>query len=516
MRTGWRRVADGLAWLALLAVVTAALAAVQSSLDKAHMALAYLLLVLVGSSRGGRSVGIGLALLAFLCFNFFLLPPHYTFRIHDPLDWLVLISFLVTAVLGAELLDRAQRQARDATLRAEEIDRLSTLGAETLNAGRAEEAVGAIAGVIRATLDLGSCEIYGPAGDHFRCIADARRPGFTPRAGEELDRLAPRVPEEGRVLVLKADGTAVLEDPGNASLGQILAGREDAFGYLIPLRVRDRTVGMLRLEDATPVRPDASGRRFAEALSYYAALGVERVRLLADAQRVEALREADRLKDALMAAVSHDLRTPLTTIKAVGHEILRDGDERGAIVIEETDRLNRVVSDLLDLSRLNSGGIPLDLALNPADDLVAAAVQQTAGVLGDHELRVRIPEDDILVGRYDAVHSVRALANLIHNAAKYSPPGSPIFLTLERTGDRLRLGVEDLGVGVPAGETERIFEPFVRLEHTGRTGGSGLGLSIARRLAEAQGGRVYYEDRNGGGSRFVLELPAADLPVTDG
>jgi two-component system sensor histidine kinase KdpD len=507
-----RRAAAWLPWLGLLVAITVVLAALREQLDKAHMALAYLLLVLLGSSRGGRSVGLGLAVLSFLCFNFFLLPPHYTFRVHDPRDWLVLIAFLLTAVLGAELLDRARRQARTAMQRAEEIDRLATLGAETLNAGRAEEAVAAIAAVIRATLNIGCCEIYGPPGEHFHRIAAVRRDGFIPQAFEDFDRLVPPALEEGSAVLLSANGSAAVLERSAASVAEVLARCGDAFGCLIPLRVRERAVGILRLEDANPLRLDAAGQRFAEALSYYAALGVERVRLLADAERVEALREADRLKDALMAAVSHDLRTPLTTIKAVGHEILRDGDERAALVIEEADRLNRVVSDLLDLSRLNSGGVPLNLELNPADDLVAAAVQQTAGVLGDHELQVRIPEDDILVGRFDPVHSVRALSNLVHNAAKYSPPGSPIQLTLERKDDTLRLLVEDRGEGVPADEVERIFEPFVRLKGADR-GGSGLGLSIARRLAEAQGGRVYYEARPEGGSRFVLELPAADLPV---
>ena len=502
-----------LTWLALLLGVTIALSLLQARLEKAHMALAYLLLVLFGSSRGGRPIGLSLAVLAFLCFNFFLLPPHYTFRVHEPLDWLVLISFLITAIVGAELLDKAQRQTRAATQRAEEIDRLSMLGAETLNAGRAEEAVGAIAAVIRTTLDLGSCEIYGPAGEQFRCIAAVRRDGFSPSQNGRLESLVPEVLNHGRVVLLQADGTVILDEHGPESVSEILARRTDAFGWLIPLRVRGRAVGILRIEDQVAVRPDAAGRRFAEALSFYAALGVERVRLLAEAEHVAALREADRLKDALMAAVSHDLRTPLTTIKAVGHEILRDGDDRAALVIEEADRLNRVVSDLLDMSRLNSGGIPLNLELNPADDLVAAAVQQTAGVLGDHELQVSIPEADILVGRFDPVHSVRALSNLVHNAAKYSPPGAPIRLTLERVGDMLRLVVEDRGKGVPADQTERIFEPFVRLDGGTHGGGSGLGLSIARRLAEAQGGRVYYQDRPGGGSRFVLELPAAELPV---
>jgi two-component system sensor histidine kinase KdpD len=217
------------------------------------------------------------------------------------------------------------------------------------------------------------------------------------------------------------------------------------------------------------------------------------------------------LKDALLAAVSHDLRTPLTTIKALAHELTTTGDERAAIIVEETDRLNRLVGDLLDLSRLNSGGVSIRLELNPVDDLISAAIQQTSGVLGNRVLNAHLPDGDILVGRFDSVHAVRALTNLIENAAKYSPPGAPIDLTVERRDDRLEIRVEDRGGGIPEDARERIFEPFVRLAGSHGAGGSGLGLSIARRLAEAQGGALRYSPRPGGGSTFTLELPAEDL-----
>jgi two-component system sensor histidine kinase KdpD len=502
-----------LLWLLVTAAVTALLWASRAALDKAHFALGYLLVVLGAASRAGRTVGLATAAVCFLCFNFFLLPPYYTFSVHDTVDWLVLGAFLAAALVSAELLAKAQQQTRAAEQRAEEIDRLSSLGAETLNAGQAEAALRAIAGVIRSTLNLGSCEIHDQVGGTFRCLAASTRSGFACAPRSSLDDLFPFVLQQAAVALRRADGSLAFDTRPEPGLGDVFSSHQDHTAFLFPLRVRGDTVGILRLEHDAPIQLDAAGRRFMEVLSYYAALGVERVRLQAEAERVQSLREADRLKDAVLAAVSHDLRTPLTTIKALAHELLTEGEDRAIVIVEEADRLNRFVTDLLDLSRLNSGGIPLQLEVNTVDELVAAAVQQTAGILGDHELRARLPAGDILVGRFDSVHALRSLTNLIENAAKYSPRGAPVDLNVVRHGDHLEISVEDRGAGIPPSDQDRMFEPFVRVGRAPDVGGSGLGLSIARRLAEAQGGTVRYAPRPGGGSTFVLELPAEELPL---
>jgi two-component system sensor histidine kinase KdpD len=280
----------------------------------------------------------------------------------------------------------------------------------------------------------------------------------------------------------------------------------------IPLRVRDQTVGVLRLEGPGISHFDDSQWRFLDALAYYAALGSERVRLAADVERVEALREADRLKDALLASVSHDLRTPLTTIKALAHELRAFGDERSQIIEEQADRLNRLVADLLDLSRLSAGAMPLHLELNAVDDLLSAALQDTEPRLAGRALITDFPTDgDMLVGRFDLALSVRVLVNLIENAIKYSTPGTTIRLGVGRERSTLRVSVADQGPGVPVGEEEQIFTPFYRPKgERPDAGGAGLGLAIARRMAEWQGGAVSYA-RIPNGSEFTLELPAADL-----
>jgi two-component system sensor histidine kinase KdpD len=284
--------------------------------------------------------------------------------------------------------------------------------------------------------------------------------------------------------------------------------------------VRDRTVGVLRVSNAKPFSLDSGREQFLSALSFYAALGVERVQLVAEAERAEAFRQADTLKSALIAGVSHDLRTPLTTIKALAHSLGEAGSPEALAIEEEADRLNRLVADLLDLSRLNAGAMPMRPEINAAEDLVGAALRRVAGAIDPKRIRVTqngaLGNGDagpVLLGRFDFVQSLRALVNLLENADKYSPPDAPIDLSVMRAGDRLRFVVADRGPGVEEAEASRIFEPFYRAPGVAPdTGGAGLGLAIARRLAAEQGGDVLYEARRGGGSVFTLLLPAADSP----
>jgi len=536
------------AWLGALALVTAAMLWLRESLDAAHVVLAYLLVVLGASARGGRALGLALSVAAFGCFNFFFVPPYHTLAVAEPLDWLVLVAFLVTSVVAAQLLARAQSEAAAARQRAAEVDRLSALGAEALNAGRAEDALAAMADVIRTTLDVARCDVYAwhepsravallaASGALPPWAAAAERRDEEARRNEERDaertwrpgapsgaRLVEWVAGTGRAAAERTDGTLRFDagggtdSPGSARAATLVPDVEGASALLLPLRVHDRTVGVLRVMGAAALSFDAPRRRLLEALSYYAALGVERVRLAADAERAEALREADRLKNALLASVSHDLRTPLTTIKALAHDIRSDGDERAVTIEEEADRLNRFVADLLDLSRLAGGALAVAPEINAAEDLVGAALQRASGALGGRVVAVSLdPAEPLLLGRFDFVHALRVLVNLLENAHKYSPPGTAVEVAARRAGDGLELAVADRGPGVPPAERERIFEPFYRPAGSSPdVGGAGLGLSIARRLAEAQGGTLRYEAREGGGSRFVLRVPAADVAELD-
>jgi two-component system sensor histidine kinase KdpD len=457
-------------WLVALGVGTAAMLAFRERLDKAHVALLLLLVPLGGSAAGGRSVGLGLAAASFLVFNWFFLPPYHTLVVADPLDWLVLVAFLATSAVAAQLLYAAQEEARVARLRTAEVDRLRVVGAEALNAGRAEDALNTVAEVIRDAAQAESCELL------------AERDG-------------------GGVHVVAASGP---------SDGRSTNGMDD---IVHPLSVRGRVVGSMRLRSVRGLKRDAERWRFVDALSYYAALGIERVRLIAAVERAEALREADELKDALLASVSHDLRTPLTTIKARAHDMRVHGDEQAEVIEQEADRLNRIVVDLLDLSRLKAGVLPTELDLNAVDELIELVVQRVQGVLGKRALAVQLSSDgDLLFGRFDLAHSVRILVNLVENAHKYAPPDTAIELSARRNRDVIDVIVADRGPGLRSAERARAFEPFNRSpDLPPDVGSAGLGLAIARRLAEAQSASLRYEPRAGGGSVFTYSFPSMEF-----
>ena len=271
----------------------------------------------------------------------------------------------------------------------------------------------------------------------------------------------------------------------------------------LPLQVRDRIVGVLAIGAENGLNLRAPQRRVLRALSYYAALVVERVRLVRDAEHAEALRQADQLKDAVLASVSHDLRTPLTTIKALANAIAQSGDERAATIEEEADRLNGLVENLLDLSRIQAGEHRREPAANEAEDLVGAALQRVSGRTAGRDVIVTVSTngDVPIVGRFDFSDTLRVLVNLLENAHKFSPLSSPIDLHVCRDGSWVAFAVADRGRGIPVTERDRIFQPFYRPgDSPPDTGGAGLGLSIARSLAVAQGGSVTYEPRDGGGS----------------
>jgi len=502
------RLRQAVTWTLVLAGSTAVMLAFRADLDKAHVSLVFLLIVLGASSAGGRILGLFVAGASFLLFDWFFLRPYNTLTITNPLDWVVLITFLVTGAVAAQLLHREQESARRARERTGDVDRLAALGAEALSAARAEDALAAVVAMIRSTTATESCGVY---------LSDAASPRLVavspPDESATVPALVDWVAREGAPAAEMDDGTSRLGTRGAALRTLTVPAGPLVHALLIPLAVRAQTVGVLRVAGDRLATLDDARWRFLDALSYYAALGAERVRLAAAAAHVEALRDADRLKDALIASVSHDLRTPLTTIKALAHDLGALGDERSQVIEEQADRLNRFVGDLLDLSRLTAGALHPRIEVNAVDDLLSAAVQETEGRFGDRALQVQLPPDgELLVGRFDLALSVRVLVNLIENAFKYAPAGTPINVTVHRAHGRLLVTVLDRGPGIPAGEEERIFTPFYRPPSAPPDAGSaGLGLAIARRMAEAQGGTISYARRPEGGSAFTLTLTAAAI-----
>ena len=562
-------------WAMMLAVLTAATVGMylaRPSLDKAHVTLVYLLIVLAASAVGGRALGLAVAALSFLCFDFFFLVPYLTLTIANPLDWLVLVAFLVTSVIAAQLLYRANATAQEAVQRGVEVDRLAALGEDTLNAVDADDALRAIAEVICHSVAADECEIYlhGIDARITRAAQSSREDSERSRASEPQTSITEAssqariagagsliewIIEHGTSAVELTDGTvrvaheipAPWTSPGGQrweahaetaaairavtrharasvmerlSAGFHRAGdpihpdtdRPAVRAIALPLQVRDHTVGVLRLASHHELVLTPEQGRLLVALAYYAALGAERARLVATAERAEAERRVESLRSALLTAVSHDLRTPLTTIKGIANEIVRGGDHNRAAIIEsEADRLNSLVTDLLDLSRIHAGAVRPALAVNTIDELLDVALRGAAGVLHDRSVQIDAPDGELLTGLFDFTQTVRVIVNLLDNAAKYSPPTTAIDVRVRRHRERLTIEVMDRGPGIATGERARIFEPFYRPPGMPPdVRGHGLGLSIARGLAEAEGGTVRFSVRPGGGSIFSLELPAAN------
>ena len=507
MTGAWRWIG----WLAVLAFTTAVCRALRGSLDQTQVALVYLLIVLGASASGGRALGGTVAVLCFGLIDYFFQAPFDTLAVGKGLDWVVLFAFLATATVATNLLARAQSEAAEAERRTGEAQALARLGAETLRHATPGVALAAIAALIQQTLDVAACTLqaWDPEGGLDTTAYRATR-GDGAADGARVDAaLLAAAAERAHPLVVRGDGACVwLEGaPLDAVEPALVAG---ATALVLPLRVEQRVVGVLVVADARPIDLAADRRRFLTALAYYAAVAVERRELVAAAVHAAAVEEAARLKDMVLASVSHDLRTPLTTIKALAHGAAAEGYAAGVVIEEQADRLARLVNDVLELSRLRGHDLPLDPQLNTAEDLVGAAVRQAHGIVGDRRL---VPAVDLtaaaLVGRFDFVHALRVLGNLIENALRYTPSGGAVELSAQSDGAWLALAVADRGPGVVTGERESIFEPFYRAPGAAPDAGrAGLGLAIARQLAVAQGGTLAYEPRPGGGSIFTLRLPA--------
>jgi two-component system sensor histidine kinase KdpD len=281
----------------------------------------------------------------------------------------------------------------------------------------------------------------------------------------------------------------------------------------IPLEVEERTVGTLYAPaDADPNL--AVRQRFLPALAALLAVAFDRSRLEQEALEAETLRRSDLVKTALLRAVSHDLRSPLTgittAIGALRSETLVFTDEDRRVLLDtiavDAERLGRLVGDLLDLSRLEAGGAEPDAEVWALDDLVRDAVHDVTG-----NERVEVGGESPLVN-VDPVQIRRVVANLVENALKFSPPATHVHVRLTATRQEAIVRIVDQGPGLAAPELERVFEPFYRADGDQRSG-AGLGLAIARGFAAANGGRVWAESRPGQGATFALALPVVEVPA---
>ncbi|HEV7993819.1 MAG TPA: ATP-binding protein [Gemmatimonadaceae bacterium] len=504
-------VARWITWGGILVLATAVLLRFREHIEQSHTVLVLLLVVLGGSMVGGRPLGFTLACAGFAVIDYLFQPPYGTLTVNKPLDLVVLVAFLATAGVTTELLSRARQEAALARRRAGEVESLAMLGAATLRRVEPADALGDVATLVRDTLSATSCTVFScDAQQHLEPVASApseRAGGIS--LGERA--AARRVMDAGRSIGCDAAGQWMPVDPPAATTEQ--DGVVHAQLLAVPLQADARIIGVMVVRGDPILTLDVARRRFLFALAYYAALGLERMRLVGEAARSASLVEANRTKDKILASVSHDLRTPLTTIKVLAQGIESRGDPSAGAIVEQADRLARMVGDLLELSRLRAGQYAAGRELNTAEDVIGAALRRANGILGD---RTIAPHTDLdapaLVGEFDFVDTLRILGNLLDNAIRHSPPRGVVDLTATRDGRWLAFTVADRGPGVAPSERERIFDAFYRpAAALPDSGHAGLGLSIARALAEVQGGTLEYADRAGGGSEFILKLPAAEV-----
>ncbi|NUT34133.1 MAG: DUF4118 domain-containing protein, partial [Hamadaea sp.] len=425
----------------------------------ASVVLLYLVVVVAVAVAGGLAVSLATAVVANLLNNFFFVPPYHTFRVASGDNAITLIVSIAVAVTVSVAVDLAARQRAAAVRTGVEAALLARISAEPVAAGSTE----ALLSRVRETLQMDAAALI------------EKRPD----GGEEV------VARSGRDLA----GNPVLSVPAGTGLTMVVEGPQI-------------------------FAPDP---RFLSRIAAAAARALQAERLAEQAAHARELAEVDRLRSALLAAVGHDLRTPLAGIKAAVSS-LRDPEldiaadaqaELLATIEESADRMADLVENLLAMSRLQAGALSADLRPIAVDEVVAAALLHQPESADD--IDVDVP-DDLPLAYADPGLLERVVANLVANAVRHHPPGTPVLLTGLSTAASVELHVIDRGPGIPEADRERVFAPFQRLGDRTTTGGLGLGLAIARGFTEAMGGTLTASDTSGGGLTMTVVLPRAVSP----
>ncbi len=466
--------------MVLTAGLASALLPLRSHLSVATTALVLVVPVVVGVAVGGFAAGALATAVGFLVYDLVFIPPYYTLTVSSAQDWTALGVYAVVMVVVSRVVDRLEATRSEAQARAGELRRLFDVS-ELLVRDASEAAL--LDGIVRA-------------------VAQAF----------ELEGAALLLPSADGLGLAASSGTALTDD----ELGALSAGaRPPAGSHLrsVALVASGRPVGLLALRGA-PGDGDA-GEELLRAFANHLALALERAQLQEQALRAGVLEEADRLRRGLVGAVSHDLRTPLATIK-VATSALLDGDapvptsdahELLELVDRQADRLDRLVANLLDMTRIQAGA----LELRRAATSVAELLEDALGRLGPSTDRARVATDlpaDLPLVEVDRVLVAAVLANLVDNALRYGPTDRPVTVGARPAAPgKVVVSVADRGPGLPSAPGEAgLFESLGRRE---AGGAGGLGLAIVASFVEAHGERVWAERRAGGGNRVRFTLPAA-------
>jgi two-component system sensor histidine kinase KdpD len=470
------RLSGGKLVATLLAVAAVTLACKYSGVNQTTTGFAYLLTVLFIASAWGLTQTIVASVVAMLCYNFFFLPPIGKFTIADPQNWIALGAFLVTGIVAGQLSASVRRQASAAIRRQLELERLYSLGRSILLDSGDHPVPSWLARHVAEAFDLQAVALFD---------TNSRQ---TYMAGPEDLTFPPDILQR-------------------ALSGEIeRADRSDSRFAVI--RLGTKPAGVLAFRG---IVSDAA----LDAICSLVAIGLERARTQEIENLAKAARQSEELKSTLLDAIAHEFKTPLTSIKAAtttviaGNRLTGQDRELLSIVDEETDRLNNLVSDAIQMSRIEGGKFKLRRTLVSPNEVINTVAAQMRARLEDR------PVENAIVTNLAAVYIDRdliqlSLRQLVDNALKHAPGKSAIRLGAGIGDSDVQFWVSDDGPGITAPEAERVFERFYRgRSHRHAVPGSGIGLSVVREIARAHGGDAFVESSPGKGSRFIIKLPLA-------
>lgn len=498
---GARRATAYLAAALVLAATTLLAAPLRAFIDLSNVALFYVLVVVVAGVRYGRGVAIFAAFAGSLLFAYVFVPPHFSLAITDLQYLLSALIMLVVALLVGHLTADLRNHAELSAAQAAQTKSLYEF-ARALTATRSSQAV------IDTSMDFLSDTV---GAQRVRFIA---LPANAVGGGNAASHGAPTgAGQIDAALIRKALESRRLATERRAGSGEALA--------VLPLHTAGAAHGAIGFAIDAGELEGAGQREYIETLASLVAVALERTHYLEMAGASEVERAAESLRGTILASLSHDIRTPLTALVGTADTLLL-GDalpparQRSLLrsLREQALAIHQLVNNLLDMARLQSGSVELNLAWQPVEDIVGATLQQIRAVAGERSIEVAIAAD-LPPLRIDATLMERALWNLLENALKYSPDAAPVELSIARDGETIDIAVADRGPGLPDGDVEVLFGLFARGRVESSVPGAGIGLAIVKSIADVHHGRLRAERRAGGGAVFHLALPVGESPKID-
>jgi len=506
----------------LIAAVSVAAATLAFYPGRAHFAkgqwaLLYLLLVVVVAGLSGVRPALAAAGLSFLAWNYFFLPPYGTFRVADPKDWLALVAFLMVGLIMGWQTGRLREREAQALAREQETALLNRLSARLVSDMSLSDVAAMFIGQVCGITHAGCVAVFLPdESGELREFAATSAP-VCPRSSE-VQQLVAWVNRQAKAIGLPShQGSAAESRDWPISVGHLEAGarvvRPDLY---LPLQTSTRQSGVLYVGERIDGRPYGYPEvRPVVALANQVSVFLERQHLQSVGRQADALREADRMKSTLVSAVSHELKTPLSSLTATVTGLL-EGDlpwnearARQELKAIEQDlvRLGSSINSLLDLSRLEASEWRPSMECYEFGEILGTALSKLPP---GHRARVSVTlREDLPMIRVDFDQWVRVLEHLLGNALVYSGPDSPVRVGASATSTEVRMWVEDEGPGIPSEERERVFGKFYRGKSAATASGTGIGLAITSEIVRFHGGRIWTEDVMPHGARFVIALPRA-------